>query len=268
MQVQFSEKFVEWKPQLIEIMTMYAFMLDSQIRGILVGKHRIHLNPQNATPSHAILYRTGPRHCQLYMEEIEELINVDLAEERDRAGNQCWSRWSGHNRVGIANCILTKKNTILRFCVHYRRHQDWTITHSYLIFRIHACKNSLTKGRILLILDASSGSWKIKMIKKDVVKTAFVTHCDLYRFSELLLGLQYAPEAFVRAMDVIRATFKWPCGMVYVGDVIIFFNLFKEYLKHYEKVLRLLIGARIPLKLIKCHFFSKIHWLSGTRGCP
>lgn len=50
------------------------------------------------------------------------------------------------------------------------------------------------------------------------------------------LGLNNAPETFKRAMDVILASVKWPLALIYLDDVLIFWNSFGEKIDHLKTI--------------------------------
>lgn len=73
----------------------------------------------------------------------------------------------------------------------------------------------------------------------------------------MFFGLRNAPETFQRSMDVILASVKWYFSLVYLGDVVIFFNNPYQPISNLKVVLNLLKKAGIMIKLKKCFSFHK-----------
>ncbi len=84
------------------------------------------------------------------------------------------------------------------------------------------CINSLGYARYFTTLNANSGSWKLPMRKKDVEKTAFVTHRGLFECLRMPFGLRNAPASSQRALDIILASHSWQICLLYIDDAIIF----------------------------------------------
>lgn len=71
----------------------------------------------------------------------------------------------------------------------------------------------------------------------------------------MLFGVKNVPATFKRATDLIFASAKWQCAIIYTDKVIISPKSLEEHVKHIEEILRLLMAAGMTLKLKKCHFF-------------
>lgn len=62
---------------------------------------------------------------------------------------------------------------------------------------------------------------------------------------------------FQRALDVVFASGKLWCAIVYIDDVSTVFKSLEEHVKHIKEVLGLLRAVVMTLKLKKYHFFSE-----------
>lgn len=67
---------------------------------------------------------------------------------------------------------------------------------------MYKCIASRGEAKLFSTLDASSRYWKIDIDKKEVDKTASLTHIEMYKCTGILLGSKNAPATFQRAMDV------------------------------------------------------------------
>src|SRR3954462_3135136 len=68
------------------------------------------------------------------------------------------------------------------------------------------------------------------------------------------MGLTNAPSAFQNDMELTLAGLVWYCCMVYLDDVIIYSETFKDHLQHTREVLSRFQEAKVLLKTKKCHF--------------
>lgn len=70
--------------------------------------------------------------------------------------------------------------------------------------------------------------------------------------------LKNARATFQRAVNVVLASVKWQCAIVYIDDVIIFTKTPKEHVKYIKEVFGLHMAAGMTLKLKSCHFFLEL----------
>lgn len=93
--------------------------------------------------------------------------------------------------------------------------------------------------------------------KKDIEKTAFVTHHGLLKYSRMPLGIKNVTKTFQRGMHVILALVKWHYAIVYINDIIVFSKSPKQHLQHIVEVLLLFCDVCTTIKLKNCFFLSK-----------
>src|SRR6266542_5433211 len=111
--------------------------------------------------------------------------------------------------------------------------------------------------------DLISGFWQIEIEERDKVKTAFSTSWRYYEYNVMPFGLKEAPATFQRLMTKILGPYLYDFIMVYLDDIIIFFQIMDEHLQHMKKVLKALRQAGLKLKLKKCEFTKKqLNYLS------
>ncbi len=115
-----------------------------------------------------------------------------------------------------------KEDGSLLFCVNYRRLNAVTKLDYYPLPRMDERTNSLGDACYFTTLNANSGSWKLPMKRKNVEKTAFVTHRGLFECLTMPFGPRNAPASFQNALDIILASLSPQNCLVYIDDVIIF----------------------------------------------
>src|SRR6266498_731095 len=70
-------------------------------------------------------------------------------------------------------------------------------------------------------------------------------------------GLKGAPATFQHLMTKVLGPYLYEFVMVYLDDIIIFFQTMDEHLQHMRKVLEVLRQAGLKLKLEKCEFAKR-----------
>lgn len=71
-----------------------------------------------------------------------------------------------------------------------------TVNDTHPIPRISEILDRLSKAKVFLTLDATSGYFQIPIDKADIEKTAFAWKTGLYEFVRMTFGLETAPATF------------------------------------------------------------------------
>ena len=118
----------------------------------------------------------------------------------------------------------------------------------------------LGKAKYITTLDLARGYWQVPMSEKDKAKTAFTTPRGLFQFQVMPFGLSGAPSTFQRMMDtLIRGLESFTA--VYLDDIIIFSETWKEHIQHIRAILTRLWESNLTAKPKKCQFGM---YLSGA----
>ena len=72
----------------------------------------------------------------------------------------------------------------------------------------------------------------------DEWKTAFCTHYGSFKWHVMPFGLTNAPAAFQHFMNDIFGDLLDVCMLVYLDDILIYFNSEEEHIRHICEVLR------------------------------
>lgn len=95
------------------------------------------------------------------------------------------------------------------------------------------------------------------MAGKHSSETVFVAHFESFKFSQMQFGLKNGPAAFQRVMDDILALVESQRAIVHPNKIIIILKTQEQHLKHIVKLLRLLRGAAMTIKLKEYCFCKK-----------
>ncbi len=117
---------------------------------------------------------------------------------------------------------------MIRFCIDYRSLSDVTWTNSYTLPRIDDNLEALKGKKWFCILDLAIGYWQIKMSDLEIEKTAFTSHVGLYEFLKMPYGLTNTPATFQCLMEKVLQGYIGKKCLLYLDDVIVFGDTFKE----------------------------------------
>jgi len=102
----------------------------------------------------------------------------------------------------------------------------------------------------------------------DWEKTAFVCNVVAFQFKRMPFGWTNAPATLQRALDIILSGLKWQSCLIVLEDVIVYSKTEEEHVGHVYRVLRLLRGATVTLRLPKCRCFRKTVEFLGHKIKP
>ena len=91
----------------------------------------------------------------------------------------------------------------------------------------------------------------------DVPKTSFVTRRGKYAWLVMPFRLVNPPATFQRMMNMVLTGLVWELCLVYMDDIIVFSETFKQHMIDLQKVFDRLKVAGIRLHPDKCRFCQK-----------
>eukprot|EP01071_Lankesteria_metandrocarpae_P012078 Lankesteria_metandrocarpae@DN5490_c1_g1_i2.p1 len=100
-------------------------------------------------------------------------------------------------------------------------------------------------------LDLNMGFWNVPLEEESRQYTALLTHRGTFEYTVIPFGIMNSPGAFQRAMDMLFGHLK-PRGVgVYIDDIVIYTNTWKEHLALLNDVLDAACKGGVYLKLKK-----------------
>lgn len=159
--------------------------------------------------------------------------------------------------------IVKKKNGKHRFCIDFRRFNAVTRKDAYPLLHITATLDKLRDARYLSTTDLQSGYWQIPLSPESKPLTVFtVPGRGLMQFTVMPFGLHSAPATFQRLMDeVLRPTLE-PYVFVYLDDIIVVSQTFREHLDRLTEVFDRLRAAKLRINRDKCRLgVSRLKYL-------
>lgn len=183
--------------------------------------------------------------------QIEEMLSTGIIEESS-------SMWQS------PVVMVKKKNGQLRFAVDYRKLNAVTKQFTFPLTRLEDVFDTIgsSQAKLFSTLDLASGFWQIPMDSDTKHKSAFVTPSGVYQWKRMPFGLVNAPASFQALMTQVLRCLNWKNCLVYVDDILVFSNSFKEHLQHLEQIFARLTKAGLTLKPSKCAFaLSSVKYL-------
>ncbi len=96
------------------------------------------------------------------------------------------------------------------------------------------------------------------MIKDDMKKTVFNTHYNKYKFTAMLFKLCNALTTFQLMMNSILQNLLNKFCLIYLNNILIFFNSISDHQKHLQIILSILKKHKLYVKSSKCTVETEI----------
>ena len=230
----------------------YAFATaDRPLGNVTSIYHR--LKPKCA-PFKAKLASLSPHQLVIQQECIDEMLKYGVVVPSR-------SEWA--SRPSFA----PKPDGSTRFCLNFRKLNQFDTKDSYPLPRAADLINPLGKALFFTKLDAAMGYWQIPIHPDDRKYTAVITHAGLFEFVRMPFGLTNAPATYQRLMDIILTIGNGKFCCVYLDDVLVWSLNFEDHMVHVRLVIQWMADAGLLLKVRKCSFFdAKTEYLGHIVG--
>jgi len=174
-------------------------------------------------------------------QELQEMIRLGVV-RRSR------SPWSSKP------VLIKKKDGTIRFCVDYRPLNKITRKDKYPLPNIDVIIDKAGNKKFFSHLDMLKGYWQFWLTESAAAKTAFLTPEGLYEFCVMPFGLTNAPPQFQRVMDMVLDDLPRDKVSVFIDDIMIMTQEWKEHLHLLDRVLERLATYTMVIKFEKCDF--------------
>ena len=154
-----------------------------------------------------------------------------------------------------ASPIVTvkKPNGKIRICVDYRRLNAVTTPIPFYMPRIEEVLEATGQAKVISKMDLSKGYYQVMVCPEDRDKTTFVCHKGKYRFTRMPFGVCNAPAIFQTLMEKVVKGLGH-CCKIYMDDLIIFSDTWKDHSVHIREVLLALRTAGLTANPAKCEW--------------
>ena len=198
------------------------------------------INTGDATPISQRQYMTANSLKKAVEDEINWMLERGFIEE------SC-AEWSS------PIVTVRKPNGKIRVCVDYRKLNAVTTPIPFYMPRIEEVLEATGQATVISKMDLSKGYYQVKVCPEDRDKTTFVCHRGKFKFTRMPFGVCNAPAIFQTLMEKVLHGLNDFCK-VYMDDLIIFSNNWKEHMTHVRKVLVALKEAGLTANPTKCEW--------------
>ena len=170
-------------------------------------------------------------------------------------------------------CMVRKKDGSLRFCVDYRKLNAVTKADAFPVPHMGDCLSTLGGSEYFSALDLASGYWQCDMDRESSEKAAITTHRGLFQPTVLPFGVKGGVAHFSRVMSALFSSLQWKILLIYLDDLLVYADSFKEHLSRLACVFDCLRKAGLKLKPSKCSLVRRSlkflgHVVSRCGGSP
>ena len=233
-QEQLREITDRWRNTLVETI---------QDRGPAKG-YKFSIDTGDTKPIYVPLRTYSPKEQEELDKQIDEMLQKHII-TRTR------SPWSA------PVLLVKKKDNSYRVVVDYTKLNAKTADDPYPLPIPRTAFQVLNEARYYSSLDLASGYWQVEVAKKDIQKTAFNTRKGTFAYLRMPMGLKGAPSAFQRFMSEIFSDLLYHGVLVFIDDILIYSENWKQHLKLVNEVLKRLSDHNLQAKVGKCHFGAK-----------
>src|SRR3954462_1381388 len=111
------------------------------------------------------------------------------------------------------------------------------IRNKYPLPRINDLYDQLAGSSVFSKMDLKLGYHQIKILNKDILKTAFTTRYGLYEYTGMSFGLTNAPAYFMNMMNKVFMEFLDKFVVVFIDDILVYSKNEQEHEAHLRLVL-------------------------------
>nr|GEZ12031.1 putative reverse transcriptase domain-containing protein [Tanacetum cinerariifolium] len=146
-----------------------------------------------ATPVAWAPYRLAPSEMKELSDQLKELADKGFI----RPSSSPW---------GAPVLFVKKKDGSFWMCIDYQELNKLTVKNRYPLSRIDDLFYQIQGSSVYSKIDLRSGYHQLRVREEDILKTAFKTRYEHYKFQVMPFGLTNAPAMF---MDLMNRDTKW-----------------------------------------------------------
>lgn len=195
------------------------------------------------------VFTKGYRLPMTQKDEINKQVNKLLDNKLIEASHSCYN----------SPILLVPKKSAngkkWRMVIDYRKLNSKLIPDKHPLPRIDDILDSLGNTKYFTILDLFSGFHQIELEKESRELTSFSTDRGIYQWKVLPFGLNIAPNAFCRMMQIAFSGLGTDKCFIYMDDIIVIGKTEREHLENLKKVFEICRERNLKLNPEKADFF-------------
>ena len=233
----------EIRQQLNKLLTKYStiFAKDNQDIGNYKEPYEIKIE-EGTKP----IFQRPYRIPQALEPEVKKMIDDMIASDIIEPTKSAWN----------SPIVIIKKKGArgYRFCVDYRRVNQYLTPDNFPLPLIEESLDRLGNRKIFSSLDFNSAYWAINLTEESKPLTAFTADNNHFQFRRMPFGIKTAPNCFQKIMNSLFGGHHF-C-LVYLDDLLVMSESHEEHLEHLEKLFKIISNAGLKLHPGKCSFMK------------
>ena len=137
--------------------------------------------------------------------------------------------------------FVKKLNESLCLCMNYCNLNEITVKNNYSLFLLSETLNCFTYAKHFIKINICNVYHCIWIHKNDEWKTTFYTCYDQFKYQMMLFELTNAFAIFQFYVNHMLKSFMNICCVIYLNDVLVYFEMKKQHWKHVCKILYMLL---------------------------
>jgi hypothetical protein len=155
----------------------------------------------------------------------------------------------------ISSTFVVWRKRKSRVMINLRRINIKLYSNAYSLLKQNTIFSFLDDSIVFSSIDLIKEFFQQSIDSKNYWKTTFVSqHRDLEWLTIFNMSLNNTSRFFQHKMKRVLEKYLWKFVLVYIDDIIIFFSIFENHLKHLNEILILLKKSDVILSLFKSHF--------------
>ena len=118
----------------------------------------------------------------------------------------------------------------------YKKTNAITIVDAHSLPIVNDTVDKIEGKKYYTSIDLASGYWQVEVDENSQDIITFITLWGLYQFNVMPFGLTNAPATFQRLMNYVLHDYLNDFVVVYLDDILVCSDTFKEYLVYLRKV--------------------------------
>ncbi len=143
-------------------------------------------------------------------------------------------------------------------CIDYRVLNNIIVKNEYSFFWIQKCLDWIDKAWYLIKLNLTLSYYQVYIIKNNTKKTVFNIHYSKYKFITMFFKLCNVLTTFQSMMNSILQNLLNKFCLIYLNNILIFFNSILDHQKHLWIILDILKKHKLYVKSSKCTVETEI----------
>jgi len=190
------------------------------------------------------------------IESIYKMTQDEFVVIRNYLDSALKKKWihSSSNSAKTSVLFVKKLNESLYLCVNYHDLNKITVKNNYSLSLLSETLNRFTHARHFIKIDICNIYHCIQIHKNDEWKTTFYTCYDQFEYQMMLFELINASAIFQFYVNHALKLFMNICCIIYLNDVLVYFEMKEQHWEHVRKILRTLLKYWLYVKLLKCTF--------------